>query len=589
MVIATDAQGLTGADTVTVTFADANEAAPEFAAAGMGKVDENGGAGQVVYTPEAAVPDVDADAVAYRLSGADAGDFTIVSGTGALTLTGNPDHEAKSGYSVVITAVTREGETDERAAAQAVMIGVVDLNDEAPAFAPTGTAAVDENSGAGQVVYTPVAAVPDVDVDAVAYRLSGTDASDFMIDSGTGALTLTGNPDFDAKSGYSVVITAVTRAGEADERSAAQAVTVEVADIDDVALTRAGTQAALSEGAFGSETATGYSYDVPGGQGLTFAVSDARFLVDALGALAITPGASFDHEAGDGSVSLVVTVTDDGGRTASDAVTVVFADVNDEAPAFAATGAGGIDENSGAGQVVYTPVAAVPDVSGDSVAYRLSGTDAADFTIDSGTGALTLTGDPDHEAKSGYSVVVTAVTREGETDERSTAQSVAVTVADLNDGAPAFAASGTAGVIDGSGAGQVVYFPEAAVPDVDGDSAAYRLSGTDAGDFTIDPNTGALTLTGDPDHAAKSGYSVVVTAVTREGETDEQSADPGGDGRRRAAGAARADGDAGRARRGRVRRRDGDGVRLRGLGQPGGSDLFGGRRAVRGGRLGGRW
>ena len=225
---------------------------------------ENSGAGQVLYTPQAAVPDVSGDSVAYRLTGADAGGFTVDSGTGALTLTGDPDFEAKAGYSVVVTAVTREGESDEQSAAQAVTVVVGNRSDSPPLFASTAVAWVEENGGAGQVAYTPVAAVPDVSGDGVEYRLSGPDAASFMIDASTGALTLTGEPDYETKAGYSVVVTAVTGAGGVDEQSASQAVTVVVMDGSDIALARAGTQAALPEGTFGAETATGYGYSVEG-------------------------------------------------------------------------------------------------------------------------------------------------------------------------------------------------------------------------------------------------------------------------------------------------------------------------------------
>ena len=358
----------------------------------------------------------------YRLSGTDELDFTIDSETGALTLVDDPDHETTSSYSVTITAFTREGETDVQSAPQAVSVKVVDQNDEPPDFAATGMASVDENSGAGRVVYTPAAAVPDVSGDDVVYRLSGTDELDFTIDSETGALTLVDDPDHETTSSYSVTITAFTREGETDVQSAPQAVSVKVVD------------------------------------------------------------------------------------------------QNDEPPDFAATGMASVDENSGAGRVVYTPAAAVPDVSGDDVVYRLSGTDELDFTIDSETGALTLVDDPDHETTSSYSVTITAFTREGETDVQSAPQAVSVKVVDQNDEPPDFAATGMASVDENSGAGRVVYTPAAAVPDVSGDDVVYRLSGTDELDFTIDSETGALTLVDDPDHETTSSYSVTITAFTREGE-----------------------------------------------------------------------
>ena len=69
--------------------------------------------------------------------------------------------------------------------------------------------AVEENSGAGQVVYTATA----TDTGAITYELSGEDAAAFTINSSTGAVTLTGNPDFEAKSSYSFTVIARDAAG----------------------------------------------------------------------------------------------------------------------------------------------------------------------------------------------------------------------------------------------------------------------------------------------------------------------------------------------------------------------------------------
>src|SRR5439155_23097901 len=61
-------------------------------------------------------------------------------------------------------------------------------------------AAIDENSGAGQVVYTATSTdTGDIATGSTSYSLGGTDAGAFSIDSSTGAVTLTGNPNFEAK------------------------------------------------------------------------------------------------------------------------------------------------------------------------------------------------------------------------------------------------------------------------------------------------------------------------------------------------------------------------------------------------------
>ena len=47
--------------------------------------------------------------------------------------------------------------------------------------------------------------------------------------------------------------------------------------------------------------------------------------------------------------------------------------------------------------------------------------------------------------------------------------------------------------------------------DHDGDTLGYTLTGSDAGDLTIDPVTGQVTINGSPDYEAKSVYEFTVT------------------------------------------------------------------------------
>ena len=89
----------------------------------------------------------------------------------------------------------------------------------APRFTSGTTAtAIEENSGAGQVVYTATA----TDASTVTYSLKGTnDDSMFSINSSTGAVTLTVNPDYETKSSYSFTVVATDTSGNISERAVA--------------------------------------------------------------------------------------------------------------------------------------------------------------------------------------------------------------------------------------------------------------------------------------------------------------------------------------------------------------------------------
>ena len=114
-----------------------------------------------------------------------------------------------------------------------------------------------------------------------------------------------------------------------------------------------------------------------------------------------------------------------------------------------------IDENSGAGQVVYTATATdTGDISG-GVTFSLGGTDAALFSINASTGAVTLTGNPDYEAKSSYSFTVMATDAAGNAGGAGGDAWRSTTSTRLR---RAITSGATAGAIDeNSGAGQVVY------------------------------------------------------------------------------------------------------------------------------------
>lgn len=97
----------------------------------------------------------------------------------------------------------------------------------APVFTSPGTASVNENIGAGRVVYTAQASDPS----AFVYSLSGADGGAFTIDAKSGAVTLNANPDFETKPSYAFTVVATDTAGNRSEH----AVTLTVKDLDEVA------------------------------------------------------------------------------------------------------------------------------------------------------------------------------------------------------------------------------------------------------------------------------------------------------------------------------------------------------------------
>ena len=94
----------------------------------------------------------------------------------------------------------------------------------------TTAAAIDENSKAGQVVYTATA----IDERTVSWSLQpGGDAAAFNIDADSGAVTLINNPDFEAQSNYTFTVLATDDAGNSSQ----QTVSLAINDLDEIAPT----------------------------------------------------------------------------------------------------------------------------------------------------------------------------------------------------------------------------------------------------------------------------------------------------------------------------------------------------------------
>ncbi len=153
------------------------------------------------------------ETVTWSKSGTDGSFFTISAG-GALTITTRDfespaDSDSNNSYIVVITATDSANNVTN----QTLTVNITNVN-EAPSITtnsslPTHSISQSENTSS-VITYT------GTDVDAgtsLSWSLSGTDASDFSIVSGTGVLSFAANPDFEApadsdgNNSYIVIIT----------------------------------------------------------------------------------------------------------------------------------------------------------------------------------------------------------------------------------------------------------------------------------------------------------------------------------------------------------------------------------------------
>ena len=186
----------------------------------------------------------------------------------------------------------------------------------------------------------------------------------------------------------------------------------------------------------------------------------------------------------------------DGVNTTAQAVAITVTDVN-EGPAFTSGTVASVAENTTG--IVYT--AAASDPEGAALSYSLSGADAALFDIDSATGAVTFKTAPDYEHpadQGGNNVYDVTVSASDGTNV--TSQNVAITVTDVNE-APVITSNGGGSSASLSVNENATYVTTVMASDPDaGATRTYSIvGGSDAGQFTIDAQTGVLSFAAAPD------------------------------------------------------------------------------------------
>ena len=192
----------------------------------------------VIYTAE--VTSDGSDIVYSLLEGSDPA-LEIDSQTGAVFVAGGLNYQDYSSFNFTVLATDSEGTSVE----QAVTVAVNDIDQSAPEITSGDTAvAIDENSGASQIIYIATADDSSDISGGVSFSLhEGSDAA-LVIDADSGAVTLSIDPDYESQSSYSFNVVATDLAGNTSE----QAVTLSVNDIVNVVSGSSGDDQILATG-----------------------------------------------------------------------------------------------------------------------------------------------------------------------------------------------------------------------------------------------------------------------------------------------------------------------------------------------------
>jgi hypothetical protein len=397
-------------------------------------------------------------------------------------------------YTVQVTASNAAGNASEQAS-----LAVNDLDEVAPMITSGATAAaIDENSGAGQVVYTATSTDSSDVSDGVTYHLDTTvgDHAAFTIDRVTGEVSLTANPDYETKASYSFTIIARDTAGLEDR----QVVALAIIDGDDSApiFDSGDTASSVDENvAVGHAVYTANANDA---QSVTYAlktVDDSdRFAIDSSTGV-VTLAESPDHET-KSIYQFTVLATDPDNHVSEQPVTLVINDLDDLAPVFddgSSTTLNVVTENSGAGQVIYTPTVSDSGDVSDGVTFSLKDVNDDDaFTIDASTGAITLVADPDYETQTSYSFTVVATDAAGNFSE----QQVTLPVGDLDDTSSADTTAPNAPTLTQTSSTLT------AVGEAGATLAIFNGTTDITARFTITENNGTYTATANPEQFSGS-------------------------------------------------------------------------------------
>ena len=467
-------------------------------------------------------------AVSYTLSGADAGDFTIDSGTGVVSMVARNfeipvDADTNNIYALTITAT----DTGSNTASQSWTVTVQDVIE----IAVFSIDAISDTNVSENSLYTGVTpAITGSPIGTVVYSLGGADAGLFTINASTGVVNMVARDfespaDVGANNVYDLSITVTDADGNTD--SEAWAVTVQ-----DVVEVSAITIDVIADVNINENAAyTGVTPAITGTPigAVTYSLggTDAGlFTINGISGVVSMVARDFESPADAGAnnvYNLSITITDADGNADGEAWAVTVLDVVEIASfTIDAITDANVNENA-----IYTGV--TPAITGSpigAVTYTLGGADAGLFNINASTGVVSMVA-RDFESPSDagtnniYDLSITVTDADGNSDSEAwvvTVQDVvevsAITInaiADVNINENA-AYTGVTPAITGTPIGAVTY----------------SLGGTDAGLFTINGISGVVSMIArdfesPADAGANNVYDLSITVTDADGNTDGEA------------------------------------------------------------------
>ncbi len=514
----------------TINVLDVNESpvgAVSDVDSATNEVAENSAIGTTVGVT-AFADDTDVTAtVSYSLTNSAGGRFAINAVTGVVTVAGAIDAETASSYTITVRATSSDGSNTS----QSFVINVLDVN-ESPVGAISDTnASVNQVSEAAAIGATVglTAFADDTDVtDTVSYSLDDDAGSLFTIDANTGVVTVAAGLDAETAQSHTIIV----RATSSDTSSSTRTFTINILDVNEVSLgplsdtDSAANQVAenAANGTVVGITALAVDGDVTATVTYTLTNSaGGRFAIDANTGV-VTVAGSLDAETAT-SYTITVRATSSDSSISTQSFTINLLDVN-EFPTTAISdtnvATNQVAENSAIGTTVgITAYASDGDVT-DIIAYSLDDDAGGLFAIDANTGVVTVAGAIDAETATSLTIIVRATS----TDTSFTVRSFTINILDVNEYATTPVTDADAAVnevTENSVLGTVVGVTGLASDGDVTDTHSYSLDNDAGGLFTIDANTGVITVAGAIDYETAHSYTVIVRATSTDTSFATQS------------------------------------------------------------------
>ena len=416
-VTATDRDGLSSSETVSISITDVNER-PFLALRGTQTLAlREGQSSSAVTGIQVIAADPDKDDLTFTLSD---DRFEIRDRQIAVKEGKDFDFESEPSITLEVTA----SDPDGLSYSQSVTINVTNVN-EPPSLTLTGSQTLRLDEGTSTSVNTGIkVAVTDPDAgDEISYEVSDTRFE--VVD---GKLRVKAGQTFDFESESKVDLTIIARDSEGLTDKATTTITIsDVNEAPDISVDGAQTLT-LEESESVASGDTGFTVsatDPDVDDAVTFSVNDDRFEIRD-GKLRVKANQSFDFET-EPSVDLTVTATDRDGLTDTQSVTVQVDNVN-EAPTVTANGSQTLtllEGTSTAADTGFTVKATDPD-SGDAVTYSVSD---ARFEVVDGSLRVKDGESFDFESQASINLTITGTDKGGLSDSKT----VTVAVTDVNE------------------------------------------------------------------------------------------------------------------------------------------------------------